>query len=99
MGSSSAAPIGATGSTRAGDSGTQAGFNFRQDRNRAMHEGSYSSAKESLLDHFSRHGAEVGARDVAEYLRRAEEFATNPRRAERFPVEGSMEGVVRYVKR
>jgi hypothetical protein len=65
---------------------------------RRWHEGSYGSPLESLHDHFARHGAEVGASDAAEYLRKAEAFAQNLRGAQRFPIEGFTEGVVRYVK-
>jgi hypothetical protein len=62
------------------------------------HEGSYGSPLASLQDHFARHGAEVGAVDAAQYLRKAEAFAQNLRGAQRSPIEGFTEGVVRYVK-
>ncbi len=41
------------------------------------HEGSYGSPLESLQDHFAKHGAEVGATDAAQFLRKAEAFALN----------------------
>jgi len=62
------------------------------------HEGSYGSPLESLQDHFAKHGAEVGATDAAQYLRKAEAFALNLRGAQRSPIEGFTKGVVRYVK-
>jgi hypothetical protein len=62
------------------------------------HQGSFSSPEASLQAHFQKHGAAVGARDAAQYLRKAEGFAQNLRGAERFPVDGFTEGVVRYVK-
>lgn len=36
-----------------------------------------NGAVRDLLYHFERHGADVGARDVAQYLRKAEEFSRN----------------------
>nr|WP_239470485.1 hypothetical protein [Archangium violaceum] len=63
------------------------------------HEGSYESPLDSLQEHFAKHGAEVGAKDVAQYLRKARAFAQNLRGAQKFPVEGATEGVARYVKK
>ena len=60
--------------------------------------GSYGSAEESLLDHFSRHGTEVGAKDAAQYLRKAEGFSQNLRGAQKSPVPGDTPGVTRYKK-
>jgi hypothetical protein len=61
-------------------------------------QGSFKSPEESLVKHFEKHGAEVGAKDAAQYLRKAEAFTQNLRGAERSPVEGFVEGVVRYAK-
>jgi hypothetical protein len=63
------------------------------------HEGSYASPLRSLQEHFAKHGAELGAKDVAHYPRKARAFAQNLRGAQSFPVEGATEGVVRYVKK
>lgn len=60
--------------------------------------GSYPSAAESLKAHFEKHGPEVGAQTVEQYLNKARGFANNLRGAQRFPVKGATEGVVRYVK-
>ena len=60
--------------------------------------GSYKTPYQSLLDHFRRHGTEVGATDEFHYLRQAEAFALRLRGARRFPVEGPTPGVTRYVK-
>lgn len=60
--------------------------------------GSYSSAAESLKAHFEKHGPEVGAQTVEQYLNKARGFANNLRGAQRFPIKGATEGVVRYVK-
>jgi pyocin large subunit-like protein len=62
------------------------------------HPGSYPSSLSSLLDHFKRHGAEVGAENVEQYLRKALGFKQNLRRAQRSTPQGSTEGVIRYVK-
>jgi hypothetical protein len=60
--------------------------------------GSFDDAADSLASHFGKHGAEVGAKDAAQYLRKAEEFSRNLRGARSFPVEGATQGVTRYVK-
>ncbi|EPX60107.1 hypothetical protein D187_002193 [Cystobacter fuscus DSM 2262] len=62
------------------------------------HEGSYDSPLDSLQKHFAKHGAEVGAKDVSQYLRKARGFAQNIKGAQKFPIEGATEGVIRYVK-
>ena len=51
-----------------------------------------------MFHHFAKHGARVGAESAEQYLRKAEYFANNLRRARSFPVEGATEGVRRYVK-
>jgi pyocin large subunit-like protein len=62
------------------------------------HPGSFSSSEASLQDHFDRHGAEVDAEDVEQYLRKALGFKQNLRRATRSTPQGATEGVVRYAK-
>lgn len=47
------------------------------------HKGSFDSPDESLVNYFQKHGAEVGANDVEQYLRKAEEFSRNLRGQER----------------
>ncbi|WP_437335245.1 PAAR-like domain-containing protein [Sorangium sp. So ce394] len=61
-------------------------------------QGSFDSPADSLRWHFNKHGAEVGASTVDAYLRKAEGFATNLRRAQRSTVRGRIDGVVRYKK-
>ena len=48
--------------------------------------------------HFNKHGAEVGAQDVEQYVRKAEAFKQNLRGANSYPVYGEVPGVKRYVK-
>jgi pyocin large subunit-like protein len=60
--------------------------------------GGYNSPQEALIDHFTRHGAEVGATDVEHYLRKAEGFAQNLRGATKSLVSGATPGVIRYKK-
>ena len=55
-------------------------------------------AADSLADHFRKHGAEVGAKDIDQYLRKAEAFAQNLRGATKSAVEGATPGVTRYKK-
>lgn len=60
--------------------------------------GSFNSIQDSLARHFVKHGAEVGATSVEQYMRKAEGFMQNLRGAKKFPVDGVVEGVIRYVK-
>lgn len=45
-----------------------------------------------------KHGQEVGAKNADQYLRKAEEFAKNLRGAQKYKVDGAVEGVTRYIK-
>ena len=58
-------------------------------------QGSFKTLADSILYHFGEHGEEVGAENILQYLRKAEGFAQNLKRAERvFNADGS----VRYIK-
>ncbi len=43
-------------------------------------------------------GAEVGAKNIEQYVRKAEEFSKNLRGAEKHSVDGFVDGVTRYIK-
>jgi len=43
-------------------------------------------------------GESVGARDVTSYLEKAQQFASNTKRASKYNVSGYTEGAVKYVK-
>ena len=60
--------------------------------------GSYDDSMASLQARFNKHGAEVGAVNVEQYLRKAEAFKQNLRGATKSPVAGQTNGVVRYKK-
>ncbi|NRQ57237.1 hypothetical protein HP425_28000 [Brevibacillus sp. HD1.4A] len=60
--------------------------------------GSFDSIEDSLVHHFLKHGDEVGATDVAQYIRKSQGFASNLRGATKNKVSGKVEGVVRYRK-
>jgi hypothetical protein len=60
--------------------------------------GSFGSAEDSVSYHFEQHGAEVGASDEAQYVRKAEGFKQNLRGATKSRVRGAVEGVTRYKK-
>ena len=62
------------------------------------HPGSYSSSYASLVDHWSRHGDEVQAEDLDQYLKKALGFKQNLRRSQRSYPEGNTKGVTRYTK-
>ncbi len=77
--------------------GTPTGDDVEQVNTR-WHEGSYGAPSKSLQAHFNKHGAEVDAKDVAQYLRKALEFAQRLKGAQKLSVEGATDGVIRYVK-
>jgi hypothetical protein len=60
--------------------------------------GGFATAEESAIKHFGKHGAQVGAKDVDQYIRKAEEFKRNLRGATKGRVPGVTEGVIRYRK-
>ncbi|MDD2997750.1 MAG: RHS repeat-associated core domain-containing protein, partial [Candidatus Riflebacteria bacterium] len=61
--------------------------------------GSHDSALKSAQSHFQKHGSEVGAKDLAQYIRKAEEFKRTLRGSKNMgEVEGYTEGVIRFGK-
>lgn len=60
--------------------------------------GNYYTAGGSAIKHFKKHGKEVGAADVAQYIRKAEGFAQNLRGTSKSKVDGKVQGVIRYRK-
>ncbi|WP_308008851.1 hypothetical protein [uncultured Fusobacterium sp.] len=61
--------------------------------------GSFESSERSLKYHFERHGKEVGAKDIDQYVRKAKEFAKTAKKNSRhWPVDGETPDVTRYVK-
>jgi hypothetical protein len=60
--------------------------------------GSHASPQQSLTEHFGKHGAEVGAKSEARYLKLAEDFKRNMNRAaaKRSVVDGFTNGVIRF---
>ena len=61
----------------------------------AWSRGTFSKVSESLDYHFHKHGFEVGARSLVDYMRKASAFASNLRGATRTQLEN---GLTRYVK-
>ena len=65
----------------------------------SWNKGSFDSSQESLEYHFKKHGNEVGAKDIEQYTRKAEEFAKNAKKGStKSSVRGEVEGVIRYKK-
>jgi hypothetical protein len=60
--------------------------------------GTYATPEEALMDHYVAHGQQVGAADVQQYLRKAENFANNLKGASKSSVPGGTPGVTRYRK-
>ncbi|MBE6111803.1 MAG: hypothetical protein E7195_02130 [Peptococcaceae bacterium] len=60
--------------------------------------GTFDSVDESLIYHFKTHGAQVGAADIDQYVRKADAFKQNLKGAKKsYPSEGTA-GAVRYTK-
>ena len=64
----------------------------------SWHKGSHNDSISSLQSHFNKHGAEVGAENIKQYLRKAVSFKQNLRGATKSPVAGATYGVIRYKK-
>lgn len=62
---------------------------------RAWGKGTFPTIAKSVRYHFAKHGAEVGAKDVWQYMRKAEAFGHNLRRAQTSDIGG---GLTRYTK-
>ncbi|WP_374018148.1 polymorphic toxin-type HINT domain-containing protein [Paenibacillus thiaminolyticus] len=61
--------------------------------------GSFDAVEGSAQYHFKKHGKEVGAEDLAQYLRKAEEFAKTAKKGStKSYVNGAVEGTIRYKK-
>ncbi|MDE6981822.1 MAG: hypothetical protein K2P60_10550, partial [Lachnospiraceae bacterium] len=60
--------------------------------------GTFDSIEDSLKYHFNKHGQEVGAKDINQYVRKAKEFSKNLKRARvSYPKEGTP-GAKTYTK-
>ena len=57
--------------------------------------GTFESVEDSLAYHFSEHGAEVDADSLLQYLRKADDFASNLERSKRVNLP---DGAVRFIK-
>ena len=60
--------------------------------------GTFDSVEESLQYHFDKHGEEVGAKDIEQYIRKANGFRENLKGAKKTPLENGTPGSVRYTK-
>jgi RHS repeat-associated protein len=57
--------------------------------------GTFDNLETSLSYHFEKHGSEVGASDLLQYLRKADQFAANLERSKKIPLP---DGATRYIK-
>ena len=64
----------------------------------AWDKGSFDCVEDSVANHFYKHGREVGADTVEQYLQKSIDFARNTRNARKTPVSGATYGVTRYSK-
>ncbi len=70
----------------------------RDSINEVWHPGSFNSPEDSIFKHFEKHGKEVGAADIEQYLRKAQAFSDNLKGATTSKISGSTENVTRYYK-
>ena len=68
------------------------------DKDKSYDKGSFDSPEGSLDYHFNKHGKEVGAENIEQYLRKATEFAKNLRGARTVKLNNPTPGVIRYYK-
>lgn len=61
----------------------------------AWSKGTFNKVSDSISHHFAKHGFEVGAENLVQYMRKAAAFASNLRGAQRTQLEG---GLTRYTK-
>ncbi|AVL74176.1 MULTISPECIES: hypothetical protein [Providencia] len=62
------------------------------------HQGSFNLPEESLQKHYEKHGKEVGASDIEQYQRKAEEFSRSLKGAKTSKIRGATDNVTRYYK-
>lgn len=62
------------------------------------HKGTFGSVEDSLNYHFKKHGSEVGATSIEQYINKAEQFTKNLRRAKVKILNEPTPGVKRYYK-
>lgn len=63
-----------------------------------MGKGTFDTVEDSLKRYFKKHGEEVGAKGIDEYVRKAEGFSQNLKGAKKsYPTKGTS-GAVRYTK-
>ena len=60
--------------------------------------GTFDTSEDSLMYHFKKHGQEVGASDVEQYLRKAEAFSEQLKGATKKSINHPTPGVTRYYK-
>lgn len=60
--------------------------------------GSFDTPEESLYYHYEKHGSEVGASSIEQYLNKAQNFSLKLKGARRVELSGATEGVIRYYK-
>ena len=78
----------------AGDSGNNGNIENQSNWNK----GSFENTNDSLEYHFNKHGSGVGAKNINQYLKKAEEFSKNLKGATKQSVDGFVDGVTRYIK-
>ena len=62
------------------------------------YKGSFDCVEDSVANHFCKHGREIGADTVEQYLQKSRDFSRNTRNARKTPVSGATYGVTRYSK-
>lgn len=73
-------------------------YNISDESKEKWGKGTFDSTEDSLKHHFDKHGEEVGAKDIDQYVRKAEGFSQNLKGASKSYPDNGTPGAIRYTK-
>ena len=73
-------------------------YNISDESKEKWGKGTFDSTEDSLKHHFNKHGEEVGAKDIDQYVRKAEGFSQNLKGASKSYPDNGTPGAIRYTK-
>lgn len=73
-------------------------YNISDESKEKWGKGTFDSTEDSLKYHFKEHGEEVGAKDIDQYVRKAEGFSQNLKGASKSYPDNGTPGATRYTK-
>lgn len=81
-----------------GSKGGSNSYNISDESKEKWGKGTFDSTEDSLKYHFKEHGEEVGAKDIDQYVRKAEGFSQNLKGANKSYPDNGTPGATRYTK-